>query len=98
MAFTENDLRELEQTVTALQEEFSRLNAQFDGMLTQAGLSPEDLKKSLEEKHSPELEKAVERARTEAARAGRARADQAEAAGAGWTGSVERPWPGALLI
>jgi len=99
MEFTEKCLREQEQAFEALKEEFSRLTAHFDGMLKEAGLSADDLKKTLEEKLDPELEKALERAKAEAAQAGRARAIQVEAPAAAQAGSVGRKLPpGAVSI
>ena len=98
MEFTEKTLQEQEKAFAAVKEEFSRLNARFDGMLKEAGLTAEDLKKSLEEKHEPELEKSLEEAKAEAARAGRARVAQTGAAGAGQTASAGRGRPGAVKI
>lgn len=99
MAFTEKDMKEQEQVFAALKDEFSRLNARHEGMLKDAGLSADDLKKSLEEKHSPDMEKLLEQARVEAAQAGKTRAaqsgpaqpiqvDQAKSAGRGRPGAV----------
>jgi hypothetical protein len=98
MAFTEKDLREQEQAFEALKEEMSRLNARFDGMLKDTGLSLEDLDASLEEKRSPELEKLLEQAKAEAERAGRARADAARAGTAPKTRGAGRARPGAVKI
>ncbi|MCL2029108.1 MAG: putative porin [Deltaproteobacteria bacterium] len=69
-----------EQALEAVKEEFSRLNAQFDGMLKESGLSSGDLKAALEKKHSPELDKLLDQAKAEAVRAGQARKAQADAA------------------
>ena len=95
MAYAEKELREQKQSFEALKEEFSRLNAQYDGMLKESGLSSADLKKALEGKHSPELEKALEQAKAEAARAGQARKAQAEPAPAHSAGHGR---PGAVKI
>jgi len=96
--FTEKELREQEQAFEALKEEFSRVSARFDGMLREAGLSADDLKKALEEKHDPEVEKLLEQARAEAAQAGRARAAQAGMVEARPSGSARRGRPGAVSI
>ena len=99
MQFTEKDLLEQEQAFEALKDEFSRVNARFDGMLKESGLSEDDLRKSLEEKRSPEMEKLFEQARAEAARAGQARAAQANvAAPADQAASAGRGRPGAVKI
>jgi len=99
MQFTEKDLLEQEQAFEALKDEFSRVNARFDGMLKESGLSEDDLRKSLAEKRSPELDKVLEQARAEAAHAGQARAAQAgEAAPAGQTASAGRGRPGAVKV
>ena len=79
MAFTEKDFLEQQQAVAELEDEFSRLNAQFESMVKDAGLSSEDLQKSLTEKLSPEMQNAMTAAKEEAARAGQARAAQAGA-------------------
>jgi hypothetical protein len=98
MEFTEKELREQEQAFEAVKEELSRLNAQFDGMTKDAGLSPGDLEKSLEEQRSPEVEKFLEQARAEAARAGQARAAQAGTAPTNPARSAGRERPGAVRI
>ncbi|MCL1889960.1 MAG: hypothetical protein FWF99_05600 [Desulfovibrionaceae bacterium] len=97
MAFTEQNMKEQEQVFLAIKDEFSRLNAQLDGMRKEAGLSAEDLKKSLEEKRSPDLEKALSQAREEASRAGQARAAQAAPAQSAGK-SAGRSRPGAVKI
>jgi DNA-binding phage protein len=79
MDFTEQAMKEQEQAFLAIKDEFSRLNAQFDGLCKDAKLSAGELKKSLEEKRSPELEDALNQAKAAAAQAGRARAAQIEA-------------------
>ncbi len=76
MAFTEKDFTEQQQAVADLEEEFSRLNAQFEAMLKEGGLSSDDLKKALAEKLSPEVQSAINAAKKEASRAGSARAAQ----------------------
>jgi ElaB/YqjD/DUF883 family membrane-anchored ribosome-binding protein len=98
MEFTEKELQEQEQTFEALKEEFSRLNAQFDGMIKEAGLSADDLEASLKEQHSPEAESFLEQARAEAARAGQARAAQAGTAPVDQARSAGRGRPGAVRI
>jgi hypothetical protein len=86
MEFTEKELREQELAFEAVKEEMSRLNARFDGMIKEAGLSHDDLQKSLEGQRSPEEEKLLEQAR--AAQAGTAPADPARSAGRGRPGAV----------
>ncbi|MDR1109960.1 MAG: hypothetical protein LBP92_04490 [Deltaproteobacteria bacterium] len=98
MAFTEKELREQEQALEAAKEEFSRLNAQFDGMVKDAGHSHADLRASLEEKRSPELDKLLEQAREEATRAGQARAAQTGAPLEPQTRNAGRGRPGAVRI
>ena len=98
MAFTEKDLPAQEQALGALKEEFSRLNAQFDGMLKESGQSADDLKRVLEKQHSPELEKLLEQAKGEAAHAGQARKAQVKAADAAPAHSAGRGRPGAVKI
>lgn len=98
MTFTEKELREQEQAFETVKEEFSRLNARFDGMLREAGLCAADLQRSLEEKHSPELNRLMEQARDEAARAGRARSAQAGTAPQTQSTGAGRPRPGAVRI
>ena len=98
MEFTEKLFREQEQAFEAMKEEFSRLNAQHDGMLKEAGLSADDLKKTLEEKHGPELERALAQARAEATQAGGARTAQAGAAITGQAGSAGRGRLGAVKV
>ena len=77
MAFTEKDFMEQQKAVSELEDEFSRLNTQLEGMLKEASLDSGELQKALSEKLSPEMEKAVNTAKEEAARAGAARAAQA---------------------
>jgi hypothetical protein len=98
MAFTEKEMRAQEQALAAAKEEFSRLNAQFDGMLKDAGLSPADLAGALEEKRTPEMERLLEQARAQAKRAGQARAAQAETAPEGHARRAGRERPGAVKI
>lgn len=99
MAFTENDVRQQEQAFAAVKEEFSRLNARFDGMLKESGLSVEDLKKSLAEKHDPELERLLNQAKEEAARQGKARVAQSAPVGGSSVGTgAGRGRPGAVRI
>ena len=99
MEFTEKNLLEQEQAFEALKDEFSRLNARFDGMIKESGLSEDNLRKSLEEKRSPELDKVLEQARAEAAHAGQARAAQANAAApADQATSGGRGRPGAVRV
>ena len=96
MAFTEKELREQELAFTAVKEELSRLNALFEGMLKDSGLTSAALKKCLEEKRSAELDKAFSQARAEAERAGKTRAaqvgvlaEQAKSAARGRPGAVK---------
>ncbi|MCL1916588.1 MAG: hypothetical protein FWG17_07810 [Desulfovibrionaceae bacterium] len=98
MAFEEKEMKEQEQAFLAIKDEFSRLTAQLDGMCQEAGLSAEDLKKTLEEKLPPELEKALNQAKEEAARAGQARAAQAGPAQSAPAGRSGRGRPGAVKI
>ena len=98
MEFTEKDLLEQEQAFEAVKEEFSRLNARFDGMLKDVGITADDLKKTLEEKRSPELDKAFNQAKEEAERAGKTRVAQTGAASADQTKSAGRGRPGAVKI
>ena len=98
MAFTEQDMKEQEQAFLGMKDEFSRLNAQLDGMRKAAGLSAEDLKKSLEEKLSPDLEKALNQAKEEAGRAGQARAAQAAPAQSAPAARSGRSRPGAVRM
>jgi hypothetical protein len=99
MTFMENDLLKQRQDFELLQEEFSRLSARFGGMLREGGLSEDDLKKYMEKQHSSELEKLLEQAKAEAARAGQARAAQAgSVAPAASAQSTGRGRPGAVKI
>lgn len=98
MAFTEKDFLEQQQAVAELEEEFSRLNSQFDSMVKDAGLSSEDLQKSLTEKLSPELQSAMASAKEEAARAGQARAAQAGASPAKTSSTAGRGRPGVIRL
>ena len=99
MAFTEQEMKAQEQAFAAMKEELSRLNARYEGMVKDAGISTEDLKKALNEKRSPELEKAFNEAKAEAERAGKARAAQAGAAApADPAKSAGRGRPGAVKI
>ena len=84
-----------EQAIAAAKEEFSRLNAQFDGMLKESGHSAADLKKALEQKHSPEMDKLLNQAKGDAAYAGQARKAQIDAAPAH---SAGRGRPGAVKV
>jgi ElaB/YqjD/DUF883 family membrane-anchored ribosome-binding protein len=98
MAFTEQELREQEQAVEALKEELSRLNAQFDGLLKDAGLSPDDLAAARKEDLTPEMARMLEQAKEEAARAGQARAAQFQAGTAPTARGSGRGRPGAVRI
>ena len=99
MAFTEKDLLEQQQAVAELEDEFSRLNTQFESMVKEAGLSSEDLKKSLAEKLSPELQNAMAAAKEDAARAGEARAAQTGGSGQGKASSAAgRGRPGVIRL
>jgi peptidoglycan hydrolase CwlO-like protein len=99
MAFTEQHLREQEKQLESLKDELSRLNARFDGMCKDGGISGADLEKALAEKRSPEMESALSRAREEAERAGKARAAQHGAARDAAAGkAVSRGRPGAVRV
>jgi predicted component of type VI protein secretion system len=100
MEFTEKELREQELALAALKEELSRLNAQFDGLLKDAGLSLDDLSAAREENLTPEMARMLEQAKEEAARAGQARAAQfqAETAPSGSARGAGRGRPGAVRI
>jgi hypothetical protein len=98
MDFTEKELREQDQAVEALKEELSRLNAQFDGLLKDAGLSAEDLAAAREEDLTPEMARWLEQAKAEAARAGQARAAQFQAETAPAARNAGRGRPGAVRI
>ena len=97
MAFTEQDRLEQQKAFEAVQDEFSRLNARLDGMCKDAGLTVADLKKSLADKKSPELEAALNKAKAEAEEAGKARAAQAGATQAQSSKPAGRR-PGAVRI
>ena len=99
MAFTEKDFLEQQQAVAELEDEFSRLNAQFESMVKDAGVSSEDLKKSLAEKLSPELQNAMAAAKEEAVRAGAARAAQSGGTSSGKPSSAAgRGRPGVIRL
>jgi hypothetical protein len=98
VAFTEKELREQELAIEAVKEEIARLNVQFDGMLKDAGLSRAELKASLEGKRPPELDKLLEKARIEAARAGQARMAQARTSLEPQARSTGPGRPGAVKI
>ena len=98
MAFTEKDFLEQQQAVAELEDEFSRLNSQFEAMVKDAGLSGEDLQKSLTEKLSPEMQSAMATAKEEAARAGQARAAQAGGAQAKASSTAGRGRPGVIRL
>jgi ElaB/YqjD/DUF883 family membrane-anchored ribosome-binding protein len=98
MAFTEKELREQDQAIEALKDELSRLNAQFDGLLKDAGISAEDLAATREEDLTPEMARMLEQAKAEAARAGQARAAQFQAETAPTARGSGRGRPGAVRI
>ena len=98
MDFTEKEQLGQEQALAAVKEEFSRLNARFEGMMKDAGFSSGDLTKAMGEKRSPELDKAFNQARQEAEQAGKARAAQAGAVPAEQAKSAGRGRPGAVKI
>lgn len=77
MAFTDKDLAEQQKAFEEIKDEFSRLTTQFDAMLKEGGLGSEDLQQALAEKHSPEVQAYLDKAKEEAARAGQARVAQA---------------------
>jgi hypothetical protein len=98
MEFTEKELREQEQAVAALKEELSRLNAQFDGLIKDAGLSLDDLAAARKENLTPEMARMLEQAKEEAARAGQARAAQFQTGTAPTASGAGRRRPGAVRI
>lgn len=98
MAFTEKEMAEQQQAFAALKDEFSRLNAQRDAMLKEADLSEEDLRKMLNEKHPPEVEAFLKKAREDAARAGQARAAQAGAPSGKSPSAAGRGRPGVVRL
>ena len=77
MAFTEKDMAEQQKAFSEIKDEFSRLTAQYDAMLKEGGLSSEELRKTLKEKHAPEVRAYLDKAQADAVRAGQARAAQA---------------------
>jgi hypothetical protein len=81
MVFTEKDMAEQARAIAYIEEEFSRLNARFDGLLKDARISEGDLRKLLEEKLPPDLEARLAKVKEEAERAGKARAAQARGPG-----------------
>ena len=91
-------MREQEKTLEALKDELSRLNARFDGMLKDIGASPEDLRKSMQAKRSPEEEKALQEAMAAAEREGKSRAAQAKGAEKHSAKPASRGRPGAVRI
>ncbi|MDR3175516.1 MAG: hypothetical protein LBU06_03155 [Desulfovibrio sp.] len=81
MAFTEKDIQEQDRALAGLKDEWSRLNARFDGLLKDARITADDLRGALAEKLPPELEAALAKAKDDARQAGKARVAQAEGAG-----------------
>lgn len=97
MAFTEKDQAEQQKAFEEIKDEFSRLTAQFDAMLKEGGLRSEDLQQALGEKHTPEAEAFLAKAKDDAARAGQARAAQAAPA-AGRAPVAGRGRPGVVRL
>ncbi|MDR2891998.1 MAG: hypothetical protein LBV80_02780 [Deltaproteobacteria bacterium] len=99
MASAEQErLNKQAQALTTVQDEFSRLNAQFDGMLKESGLSMAELQASLQEKPAPELARLLDQAKAEATRAGAARAAQFAPAASETGKSAGRGRPGAMRV
>ncbi|MDR1947263.1 MAG: hypothetical protein LBQ51_08895 [Desulfovibrio sp.] len=97
MAFTEKDMEEQDRVIADLREELSLLNARFDGLLRDLGLSEDDLDKLPDKDLPPELAAALTEAEAQAVRAGRERAGQADRA---FKSGVQagRGRPGAVLV
>lgn len=97
MAFTEKELAEQQKAFDEIRDEFSRLNSQFDAMLKEGGLRSEDLRQALGEKHTPEVQAYLDKAKADADRAGQARAAQAAPA-AGRPAVAGRGRPGVVRL
>lgn len=91
MAFTQQDMERQMAEFAALQEEFSRLEAEEKAQLKALGLTEKDLGKPDLDNLPPELKKMVDEARDVARRAGEARKTQSGAAARPSSG----PRPGA---
>lgn len=89
MAFTQKDLERQQEALAALQEEFSRLQAQEDALRKDLKL-PDDGKPFDMASVPQELRAEVEKAMDEAARAGKARAAQHAPASASHSGGAMR--------
>jgi len=81
MTFTEKELAEQQTAFEAIKDEYSRLTVQFNAMLKEGGLQAEELRQALAEKHTPEAQAVLDKAKADAERAGQARAAQSPAAG-----------------
>lgn len=97
MAFTEKDFIEQQKAFNEIRDEFSRLSSQFDAMLKEGGLRGEDLRQALGEKHTPEMQACLDKAKADAARAGQARVSQAAPA-AGKPSAAGRGRPGVVRL
>ena len=98
MAFTEKDMAEQQKAFSEIKDEFSRLTAQLDAMLKEGGLSSDDLQKALKEKHAPEVQAYLDKAKADAARAGQARAAQAAPATGKTPSGAGRGRPGVVRL
>ena len=98
MAFTEKDLIEQQNAFGAIKDEFSRLTTQFDAMLKEGGLSSENLRQTLNEKHAPEVQAYLDKAKADATRAGQARAAQAAPAAGKAPSTAGRGRPGVVKL
>lgn len=96
MAFSEKDLAAQQAQIQALEDELSRLNAQYDAQIKSLGFSENELHEALNAELLPELQKIMSEAQDKAKREGAARAAQgtptqatgAKAPGAGRRGAV----------
>ena len=91
MAFTQQDMERQAQEFAAIQEEFSRLEAQEKALRKEAGM-PEEGSDLDMNNLNPEQRKMVEAAQAEAKRAGEARATQCKASAA--PSNAHRPGAG----
>ncbi len=81
MAFTEKDFQAQQAQLKELEEELSRLNAEFEAQKKAAGLSDADLAEPIDPATlSPEVRKIMAEAEAQAKRAGEARRTQASLA------------------
>jgi hypothetical protein len=79
MAFSEQDLQEQKRALAEIKEEFSRLNAHFDGLLKDSHITPDILGNILRMERPPEVDQLFQKAREEGERTGKSRAAQAGA-------------------